>query len=255
MNNNEEKEFKEYAKDSTPDLWDKIEANLPEGMYTKDSSSDNNITSKDNTDSDNNINKKANKVVKFPTRKVYTFAGIVAACLVILSIPLITDSSNNAKKSAGNSATNSIDSNKSIVNNNQESQLNDSSYAYSADNSMNDNSSDNVTSNGITSDNEPSSTATDNTKSQEETTMNPTITLKVTKHHTTDIGLVYEGVIVDTTSTTIKKDDTVYVTLRKLTRHDLLHTYEPNEEFTISLYDDTFTSSPSSPYYALKKIK
>ena len=249
MNNNEEKKFKEYAKESTPDLWDKIEKGLPEGMYTKDSSNE------DNTISDNNTDKKSNKVVKFPKRKIYTIASVLAACLVILAIPFITNSNNNAKKSINSSASDSLNSNKSIVNNNQESQLNDSSYAYSADNSMNDNSSDNVTSNGITSDNEPSSTATDNTKSQEETTMNPTITLKVTKHHTTDIGLVYEGVIVDTTSTTIKKDDTVYVTLRKLTRHDLLHTYEPNEEFTISLYDDTFTSSPSSPYYALKKIK
>ena len=249
MNNNEEKNFKEYAKESTPDLWNKIENVLPEGMYTKDSSNE------DNTTSDNNTDKKSNKVVKFPKRKIYTIASVVAAFLVILAIPFITNSNNNAKKSINSSAGDSLNSNKSIVNNNQESQLNDSSYAYSADNSINDNSSDNVTNNGITSDNEPSSTATDNTKSQEETTMNPTITLKVTKHHTTDIGLVYEGVIIDTTSKTIKKDDTVYVTLRKLTRHDLLHTYEPNEEFTISLYDDTFTSSPSSPYYALKKIK
>lgn len=249
MNNNEEKNFKEYAKESTPDLWNKIENGLPEGMYTKDSSNE------DNTTSDNNTDKKSNKVVKFPKRKIYTIASVVATFLVILAIPFITNSNNNAKQSINSSAGDSLNSNKSIVNNNQESQLNDSSYAYSADNSINDNSSDNVTSNGITSDNEPSSTATDNTKSQEETTMNPTITLKVTKHHTTDIGLVYEGVIIDTTSKTIKKDDTVYVTLRKLTRHDLLHTYEPNEEFTISLYDDTFTSSPSSPYYALKKIK
>ena len=253
MNNNEEKNFKEYAKESTPDLWNKIENGLPEGMYTKDSSNEDNTTSDNNTD--NNTDKKSNKVVKLPKRKIYTIASIVAACLVILAIPFITNSNNNAKKSINSSASDSLNSNKSIVNNNQESQLNDSSYAYSADNSINDNSSDNVTSNGITSDNEPSSTATDNTKSQEGTTMNPTITLKVTKHHTTDIGLVYEGVIIDTTSKTIKKDDTVYVTLRKLTRHDLLHTYEPNEEFTISLYDDTFTSSPSSPYYALKKIK
>ena len=253
MNNNEEKNFKEYAKESTPDLWNKIEEELLNGMYTKDSSNEDNTTSDNNTD--NNTDKKSNKVVKLPKRKIYTIASIVAACLVILAIPFITNSNNNAKKSINSSASDSLNSNKSIVNNNQESQLNDSTYAYSADNSINDNSSDNVTSNGITSDNEPSSTATDNTKSQEGTTMNPTITLKVTKHHTTDIGLVYEGVIIDTTSKTIKKDDTVYVTLRKLTRHDLLHTYEPNEEFTISLYDDTFTSSPSSPYYALKKIK
>lgn len=249
MNNNEEKNFKEYAKESTPDLWDKIEKGLPEGMYTKDSSTE------DNTTSDNNTDKNSNKIVKFPTRKIYTIAGIIAACLVILAIPLITNPNNKAKNSNNFSAVDSINSNKSIANNEQESQLNDSSFAYSANDSINDDASDNAVNNGITSDNKPENNATDNTKSQEETTMNPTITLKVTKHHTTDIGLVYEGVIIDTTSKTIKKDDTVYVTLRKLTRHDLLHTYEPNEEFTISLYDDTFTSSPSSPYYALKKIK
>lgn len=249
MNNNEENNFKEYAKESTPDLWNKIEEGLPNGMYTKDSSNE------DNTTSDNTKDKKTNKVIKFPTRKIYTIAGIVAACLVILAIPLFTNSNNDTKKSINFSASDSLDSNKSIANNEQESQLNDSSFAYSANDSINDDASDNAVNNGITSDNKPENNATDNTKSQEETTMNPTITLKVTKHHTTDIGLVYEGVIIDTTSKTIKKDDTVYVTLRKLTRHDLLHTYEPNEEFTISLYDDTFTSSPSSPYYALKKIK
>lgn len=249
MNNNEENNFKEYAKESTPDLWNKIEEGLPNGMYTKDSSNE------DNTTSDNTKDKKTNKVIKFPTRKIYTIAGIVAACLVILAIPLFTNPNNKAKNSNNFSAVDSINSNKSIANNEQESQLNDSSFAYSANDSINDDASDNAVNNGINSDNKPENNATDNTKSQEETTMNPTITLKVTKHHTTDIGLVYEGVIIDTTSKTIKKDDTVYVTLRKLTRHDLLHTYEPNEEFTISLYDDTFTSSPSSPYYALKKIK
>lgn len=248
MNNNEENNFKEYAKESTPDLWDKIEEGLPNGMYTKDSSNE------DNTTSDNTKDKKTNKVIKFPTRKIYTIAGIVAACLVILAIPLFTNSNNDTKKSINFSASDSLDSNKSIVSSEEKSQNNDDTNAYSAYDGIDKNSTDNVT-NNITSENEPENNKNDNTKLQEGTTMNPTITLKVTKHHTTDIGLVYEGVIIDTTSKTIKKDDTVYVTLRKLTRHDLLHTYEPNEEFTISLYDDTFTSSPSSPYYALKKIK
>lgn len=243
MNNNEEKEFKEYAKETTPDLWDKIEANLPEEMYTKDSSLDANTT------------KNNNKVVKFPTRKVFTIAGIVAACLVILTIPYITDSTRQAKQTRNNFNLDSINSEQSFVSENQESQSKNATNAYASKENINENSDDSITDNAITSDNESSNSATDNKNLQEEAIMNPTITLKVTKHHTTDIGLVYEGIIIDTTSTLIKKDDTVYVTLRKLTRHDLLHTYEPNEEFTISLYDDTFTSSPSAPYYALKKIK
>ena len=57
MNNNEEKNFKEYAKESTPDLWNKIENGLPEGMYTKDSSNEDNTTSDNNTD--NNTDKKS----------------------------------------------------------------------------------------------------------------------------------------------------------------------------------------------------
>lgn len=242
MNNNEENNYKEYAKETTPDLWSKIEDNLPDGMYTKDSSSENQTP------------KNENKIVKFPKRKIYTIAGIVAACLVILTIPYITASNTNVMKSSNNSRVDSIDSNYSLADNDQEISNSSNIDSNTSKNSITDDSSNNINDN-TTSNNESPENAVNNSNPQEETDMNPTITLKVTKHHTTDIGLVYEGIIIDTSSSTINKDDTVYVTLRKLTRHDLLHTYEPNEKFTISLYDDTFTSSPSNPYYALKKIK
>ena len=69
MNNNEEKNFKEYAKESTPDLWNKIENGLPEGMYTKDSSNEDNTTS-------DNTSKNSNEVSNQETQLENTFTKI-----------------------------------------------------------------------------------------------------------------------------------------------------------------------------------
>ena len=262
MNKQEENNYKEYAKETTPDLWDRINNNLPDGMYTKDSSIDN--QSEDTTTNNKTnvihtyINQKeedsdsSNKVTKFPSRKIYTIAGILAACLVIVAIPFIYNGNNKAKTSNYNQEfsvkkdTANDDSSQHGI-----SDFNDSNdITNDTSNAITDNSDakDNINSNEATTE-EPT---TNNSDQKEDQTMHPIITLKVTKHHTTDIGLVYEGIITSTTSTNIKVDDSVYVTLRKLSRHDLFHTYEPGESFTISLYDDTFASSTEKPYYAYK---
>lgn len=262
MNKNEESNYKEYAKETTPDLWNRIDNNLPEGMYTKDSSiGENNTKEKDNVQTNETTNSKEGKVIKFPTKKIYTFAGLIASCLIIVCIPLIFNSTKNrvSNKDAKFNAVNkdSIDSNNDNITSN-ENAITDNSMA----NNNNDNNKNNISNEtenaipGITNDdadNEQSNK--DNTYNKEDDNMHPIITLKVTKHHTTDIGLVYEGIITSTSSKNIQPNDTAFVTLRKLSRHDLFHTYEPGEEFTISLYDDTFTSSSDNPYYAYKMEK
>ena len=263
MNKNEENNYKEYAKETTPDLWNRIDSNLPEGMYTKDSSlEENNTKEKDNAQTNETIettSSKKGKIIKFPTRKIYTFAGLIAACLFIVCIPLIINSTKNrvSKENATFNTVNkdSIDSNNIMSN---ENAITDNSIADN-NNDNNKNNASNETENsipGITNDNaDNEQTNKDNTYNKEDDNMHPIITLKVTKHHTTDIGLVYECVIISTSSKSIKPKDTVFVTLRKLSRHDLLHTYKPGEEFTISLYDDTFSSSSNNPYYAYKMEK
>ena len=62
MNKNEENNYKEYAKETTPDLWNRIDSNLPEGMYTKDSSlEENNTKEKDNAQTNETIETTSSK--------------------------------------------------------------------------------------------------------------------------------------------------------------------------------------------------
>lgn len=231
MKNNEESNYKEYAKESTPDLWDRIDSNLPEEMFTKDSSS---------------------KITKFKRRKIYTISTILAASLILVTLTAVQKSSNRLQQySSENSSYDAIANNKNVtdsINSIGEPESSNSNSVNSNKNSEEDNNSPyTLNDNAITSN--------ETLDSKEEQIPDMTITLTVTKHHTTDIGLVYEGIVTSTTSKNIAIKDTVYVTLRQLTRHELRHTYEPKESFTITVTDDRFTSSANKPYYATSLIK
>ncbi|MBE5936109.1 MAG: hypothetical protein E7262_10090 [Lachnospiraceae bacterium] len=91
MSKFEEKKYKQSLTEDTPDLWDKVNNALPDDMYTTDSAPDM------NTKPTNTSTPKEKKKLK--PSKIYKVAGIIAACLCLVSVPLILKAynSNNIK--------------------------------------------------------------------------------------------------------------------------------------------------------------
>lgn len=271
MNPNEEKNFKEYLKDNTPDLWAKIDSQLPSGMYTKNSLD---TTTKDDISNKSTENKdtpeeeqdspSSDKIVKFKPRKIYKISAILAACLVLVSLGIysyhlnghgIKQESNMFAKDNISSVADTDDTNSSS---DKKSWNNNSNYDYNFENNAVTNESANDST--LESDMDNIDSSKDNSPLS---TVAPTATtdriiniqISVKKLHTTDIGLVYEGIILHTNSGSLQPKQTVYVSLRNLTKHDLRHTYEPNETFKVTIATDSYVSSVNNPLFATEMIQ
>ena len=292
MNHNEENNFKEYLKDTTPNLWAKIDSKLPSGMYTKDSSNntlDNNISNqtlnnksvseqnndtKDSSDtlSDAELDEpSSNKVVKFKPRRIYKVAAILAACMIFAVLAMYEYSGNGpsnftSRSELAKDSTNDYVSNIKGDHDNKDNSLSEDSS--NIDNSTNSNTYDSIVENEIDS-NENTEPETNNdstnnaTKDSVEDKASPSATIAPKENASADtiikvnvlylhsenedIGLIYKGIVIDTNSSTINKQQTVYVSLRNLSRHDLRHTYKIGETFTISINDDSYTSTLKKP--------
>ncbi len=269
MNPNEEKEFKEYLKDNTPDLWAKIDSNLPAGMYTKNSLDTKSTSQKekesqtenDNTDDIDSPSLK--KVVKFKRRKIYAISTALAACLIFASLTVISKQGiYNSPRLEMNKSTSSvkdvdnkdslIDSNDSIANNSINS---NEAYSDTEPNAVDehtiDPSTDKKNQDSIVN---KDTYSNDGVLDYESIKNLLTVRISVNKSHNTDAGLVYEGTVVYTSSKTIKRQQTIYISLRNLTRHDLKHTYVKDELFHVEIQDDKYVSTLEKPYIATKMI-
>ena len=92
MSKFEEKKYKQTLIDDTPDLWDKIDSQLSDNMFTTDSKPDMNM--KPGSNSSPSMKKKVKPV------KIYKVAGILAACIALLIIPVALINSPSNKKGA-----------------------------------------------------------------------------------------------------------------------------------------------------------
>ena len=80
MSKFEEKKYKQTLTDDTPDLWAKIDSKLDDSLFTTDSAPNMDMKPKKS-----NLSPKK-KTLK--PSKVYKIAGIIAACLAIIIIPI-----------------------------------------------------------------------------------------------------------------------------------------------------------------------
>ncbi len=97
MSKFEEKKYKQTLIDDTPDLWAKIDGKLDKALFISDSAPDMDMTpKKDKTQSKNTVT--AFEKGKLKPSKVYKIAGLVAACLAIIIIPITIKSTNRTKE-------------------------------------------------------------------------------------------------------------------------------------------------------------
>lgn len=238
MSKIEEKKYKQSLLEDTPDLWEQIDSKI-DGIYETDSNPDMDMTPRASSNT-------ARTKRHF---SVYKVAGLIAAVVALVVIPLSINYNNGDRLMKSAKKENSTNN-------------------YAFDDSVTDNAINSIDS--ITSNNNSQTDSVNNIAPEENATdANKNSTNKgnisnteacinfIVKGtvHTPDIGLIYYGTVDTTNTDKILTKSTVYVSLRNLSRTELRNQHEIGSAIKVTINDFSYTSSETKPYYATSIIK
>ena len=239
MSNFEEKKYKQTLINETPNLWDRIDSNITD-IYTKDSAPNMDMTQ---------LNNSSPRVNKPKTIKIYKIAGIIAASIAVIAIPLAIKQVTN---------TNKYELTKDAM---PDQEIFDTTINSITSNVTSDSVSENsntIDKDAISDTEAETDSITNSNDCKGETTMDTTntITCTITKQDYSDsLGLIYIVKVTDTNIDNISKDSIIYISLRNLSKTELGIKHEIGSSLTIKLGDTSYLSTLDKPYFVTAIIK